>query len=100
MDAHPGPLSQQAVADRLGLTKGTVSRQIEAAVDAGLMTVTVAAHTRREHALALTRAGAAIVRKGDTLAQDSRRLLADAIEPDDVANLVRALGQLLHTLEA
>src|ERR1700733_344400 len=49
VDAHPGPLSQQAVADRLGLTKGTVSRQIDAAVDAGLMTVSVAAHTRREH---------------------------------------------------
>ena len=41
VDAHPGPLNQQAVADRLGLTKGTVSRQIDAAVAAGLMTVEV-----------------------------------------------------------
>ncbi len=39
VDAHPGPLSQQAVADRVGLTKGSVSRQIDQAVAAGLMTV-------------------------------------------------------------
>lgn len=38
VDAHPGHLSQQAIADRLGLTKGTVSRQVDAAATAGLMT--------------------------------------------------------------
>src|SRR5579862_2732596 len=37
VDAHPGPLSQQAIADRVGLTKGSVSRQIDQAVAAGLM---------------------------------------------------------------
>ena len=35
VDAHPGPLSQQAIADRVGLTKGTVRRQIDHAVAAG-----------------------------------------------------------------
>src|SRR5262245_18048548 len=49
VDAHPGQINQQAVAERLGLTKGTVSRQIDIAVTAGLMTVATAAHSRREN---------------------------------------------------
>ena len=57
VDAHPGRLNQQAVADRLGLTKGTVSRQIDAAVAAGLMTVEVSPESRREHLVALPRRG-------------------------------------------
>ena len=67
VDAYPGHLSQQAIADRLGLTKGTVSRQIDTAVEAGLMTVQVASHTRRENAVALTKAGTALVHEGDEL---------------------------------
>jgi len=99
VDAHPGPLSQQAVADRLGLTKGTVSRQIDAAVDAGLMTVSVAAHTRREHALALTKTGTNLVRTGDTLVAQSRAALVEAIEPDDLNGALRALADLLQALD-
>jgi DNA-binding MarR family transcriptional regulator len=100
VEAHPGPLSQQAVADRLGLTKGTVSRQIDAAVHAGLMTVTVAAHTRREHALTLTGAGLALVRKGDTLTERSRAVLLDAIDPDELNVALRVLNGVLDTLGA
>jgi len=99
VDAHPGPLSQQAVADHVGLTKGTVSRQIDTAVAAGLMTVRVAAHTRREHAVALTEAGRALVRRGDALAQASRAAMLDAIDPGEVTAAVRVLGGLLSALE-
>jgi DNA-binding MarR family transcriptional regulator len=60
VDAYPGHLSQQAIADRLGLTKGTVSRQIDNAVAAGLMTVQVAPHTRRENAVAPTQLHAVV----------------------------------------
>ena len=67
VDAHPGRLNQQAVADRLGLTKGTVSRQIDAAVAAGLMTVEVSPESRREHLVALTPQGTRLVRRGDKL---------------------------------
>jgi DNA-binding MarR family transcriptional regulator len=98
VDAHPGPLSQQAVADRVGLTKGTVSRQIDHAAAAGLMTVRVAAHTRREHAVALTKAGTALVRRGDTLTQTSRATMLDAIDPKDLTAAVHALGALLRAL--
>ncbi len=98
VDAHPGPLSQQAVADRVGLTKGTVSRQIDQAVAAGLMTVRVASHTRRENAVALTEAGTALVRRGDALAQRSQAAMLDAVDPADLAAAVRVLGGLLQAL--
>jgi len=100
VDAYPGQLSQQAVADRLGLTKGTVSRQIEAAVAAGLMTVETAPHTRRENAVALTRAGTALVRRGDRLARDSRSALLGSVSPSDLATAVRVLATIGQSLEA
>ncbi len=99
VDAHPGPLSQQAVADRLGLTKGTVSRQIDSAVAAGLMTARVASHTRREHAVALTEAGTALVRRGDALTQTSRAAMWDAIDPRELTAAVNVLRGLLRALD-
>jgi DNA-binding MarR family transcriptional regulator len=99
VDAYPGHLSQQAVADRLGLTKGTVSRQIDAAVAAGLMTVQVASHTRRENAVALTGAGTALVREGDALMHDSREAMLGAFTPAELHAVVGALRALLQTLE-
>jgi DNA-binding MarR family transcriptional regulator len=99
VDAHPGPLSQQAIADRVGLTKGSVSRQIDHAVAVGLMTVRVASHTRRENAVTLTEAGTALVRQGDALTQTSRAALQDAAAPEDLAAAVRVLRGLLKVLE-
>jgi DNA-binding MarR family transcriptional regulator len=98
VDAHPGPLSQQAIADRVGLTKGSVSRQIDHAVAAGLMTVRVAPHTRRENAVTLTEAGTALVRRGDALTETSRAALRDAADPADLAAAIRALRGLLQVL--
>jgi DNA-binding MarR family transcriptional regulator len=97
VDAYPGPLSQQAIADRLGLTKGTVSRQIDAAVAAGLMTVRVASHTRRENVVALTKTGTALVRKGDALMQDSRAVVSQALTPTQLHAMVSSLRALLRT---
>src|SRR5580704_10076183 len=88
VDAFPGPLSQQAVADRLGLTKGTVSRQIEHAVAAGLMTVS----------LAPTEAGAALVRRGDALMETSRAAMLGAIDPRDLPAALRLLGRVVESL--
>jgi DNA-binding MarR family transcriptional regulator len=100
VDAHPGPLSQQAVADRVGLTKGTVSRQIDGAVAAGLITVRVASHTRRENAVTLTEAGTTLVRRGDALTQSSRAAVLDAIDPEDLTATIRVLDRLLTALES
>lgn len=99
VDAYPGPLSQQAIAGRVGLTKGSVSRQIDHAVAAGLMTVQVASHTRRENAVTLTEAGTALVRRGDALTHASRAALHDAADPGDLTAAIRVLRSLLKVLE-
>jgi DNA-binding MarR family transcriptional regulator len=99
VDAHPGPLSQQAIAERVGLPKGSVSRQIDHAVAAGLMTVRVAPHTRRENAVSLTEAGTALVRRGDELTEASRVAMRDAADPADLVAAIRALRGLLTVLE-
>jgi DNA-binding MarR family transcriptional regulator len=100
VDAHPGPLSQQAIADRVGLTKGSVSRQIDHAVAAGLINVRVAPHTRRENAVTLTAAGTALVRRGDALTLAPRAALQDAADPGDLTAAIRVLRSLLKALEA
>ena len=99
VDAHPGPLSQQAIADRVGLTKGSVSRQIDHAVAAGLMTVRVATHTRRENAVTLTSAGTALVRQGDALTHAARAAISAAADPADHTAAIRLLRSLLPVLE-
>ena len=49
-----------------------MSKQIENAIRAGLMTAQPAAHSRRENAIALTAAGTALVRRGDALFENAR----------------------------
>ncbi|GAA1963207.1 MarR family winged helix-turn-helix transcriptional regulator [Agromyces allii] len=98
VDAHPGPLNQQAIADRLGLTKGTVSRQIEQAVAAGLMTAETSAHNRREKALGLTAAGTDLVRRGDALYAEARTTTLPTGDADDVHAALRVLEQMNRAL--
>lgn len=94
VDAYPGTLNQQSIAQRLGLTKGTVSRQIELAVEAGRMTVQTSPHSRRENVVRLTTEGTALVRKGDAILDDSLdRDMAD-VDPADLAATIRTLSAL------
>jgi DNA-binding MarR family transcriptional regulator len=99
VDAHPGPLNQQAIAERVGLTKGTVSRQIEQATSAGLMQVEVAAHSRRENSVSLTPAGTDLVRRGDELFQKRRLAALPALDADDLAGAIRTLAALKHAFD-
>lgn len=99
VDAHPGPLNQQAIADRLGLTKGTVSRQIDNAVSAGLMSVEPSPHTRRENTIRLTKAGTDLVRRGDTLFEQARNDILPTIPTRDMATAVRVLDSMNTALE-
>ncbi len=99
VDAHPGQLNQQAVADRLGLTKGTISRQIENAVTAGLMTVAVSAHSRRENTVALTQEGTEMVRRGDQIFQAYRDELATDVSERDLKAIIRTLTTMVEKLD-
>lgn len=56
LDAHHCDLNQQEAADLLGLTKGSVSRQVEAALSAGLLETTPGP-SRREKVQQLTPKG-------------------------------------------
>lgn len=98
VDAHPGPLNQQAIADRLGLTKGTVSRQVELAVNEGRMRVETSPRSRRENLVSLTPSGTALVRAGDGIL--ARSLVADlpALDPSDLGSTIRTLAEVNSAL--
>lgn len=91
VDAHPGPLNQQRVADRLGLTKGTVSRQIDHAVAGGLMRVEPSPQNRRENLVTLTLAGTDLVRHGDAVFEPGRMAVLESLDPKDVRAALRVL---------
>ena len=99
VDAHPGPLNQQAIADRLGLTKGTVSRQLDSAVNAGFISVQPAPHTRRENTVKLTKAGTDLVRRGDAIFQQARDTVLPHVPARDMTTVVRVLGSMNAALE-
>jgi DNA-binding MarR family transcriptional regulator len=99
VDAHPGDLSQQLIADRLGLTKGTVSRQIDNAVAAGLMTVEVSRRTRRENQVALTPAGEDLVRHGDAILREAQQTALPVVDDNDMAAALRVLSSLNASLD-
>lgn len=98
VDAFPGPINQQAVAERLGLTKGTVSRQIEAAVQNGHMLVEPAPHSRRENLVRLTPQGETIVRKGDVLLTAALERVVPDLDATELAATIRALTALNDAL--
>lgn len=59
-----GRFSQQNVADHLGVTKGSVSRQIAAAEEAKLLVTTVSRASRRENVVTLTARALSLVDEG------------------------------------
>lgn len=99
VDARPGPMNQQQVADRLGLTKGTVSRQIDNAVSAGLMNVQPSPHSRRENTVTLTPAGTDLVRRGDTAFQHTRAAILPPADPHDMHAAIRVLSAMNDALD-
>lgn len=99
VDAHPGPLNQQAIADRLGLTKGTVSRQIDSAVAAGLMTVRTSPHSRRENVITLTPKGTGLVRRGDAAFEREKVQALPKVEAEDMRAAIRVLGAMSAALD-
>ena len=98
IDARPGAFNQQTVADYLGLTKGTVSRQIENAESAGLLTTSVSPISRRERVAELTPEGNEIVRRGDELLARSQFAAFAALDADDLRATIRTLSRFAEGL--
>lgn len=99
VDAHPGPLNQQTIADRLSLTKGTVSRQIDSAVAAGLMTVQTSPRSRRENIITLTPKGTDLVRRGDAAFEREKADALPEVGAEDMQAAIRVLAAMNVALD-
>jgi DNA-binding MarR family transcriptional regulator len=94
VDAHPGSLNQQAIADRLGLTKGTVSKQLEIATRDGLVDIAPSPHSRREKSVKLTARGATLVKQGDQAFEKARDASTEGISRSEIAAALALLTKL------
>jgi DNA-binding MarR family transcriptional regulator len=94
-----GAQSQQEIAERLSLTKGTVSRHVANAMLRGWLTVEPSALSRREHAVVLTPAGRALLDQGLALQAEREGLANLALDPDDVTATIRVLTAMCQLLE-
>lgn len=83
-------LSQQAVADGLGLDKSSVSRRIKEAAALGLVSVEPSSSSRRENAVSITAAGIAAIDRGDLLLAE----LARGVNAAEARELAAALHRL------
>lgn len=90
LDAHDCDLNQQEAADLLGLTKGSVSRQVESAVAAGLLETAPRGSSRREKVQQLTPAGRGVLRKAYGI--------LGAIAPETAAARAAAMVALTEVL--
>ena len=97
VDAHPGPLNQTAIADHLGLTKGTVSRLIEAGAKAGWIVVAPDPASRRSRLISLSPSGEQLVRQGDALLEQSFLMQSATM---DEAGVRAATGTLQDVIDA
>lgn len=91
LDAHDCDLNQQEAADLLGLTKGSVSRQVETAVTAGLLEPGTGG-SRREKVQQLTRRGRSVLREAYGI--------LGSIAPESAAARAAATLALTEVLEA
>jgi MarR family transcriptional regulator, organic hydroperoxide resistance regulator len=94
-----GAQSQQALAERLSLTKGTVSRHVASAMLRGWLTIEPSPVSRREHAVVLTPAGRELLDRGLALQSEREDLVSLALDPGDVAATIRVLTAMCQLLE-
>jgi MarR family transcriptional regulator, organic hydroperoxide resistance regulator len=94
-----GARSQQEIAERLSLTKGTVSRHVASAMVRGWLTVEPSSVSRREHAVVLTPAGRELLDRGLALQAERESIANLALESDDVAATIRVLSAMCQLLE-
>lgn len=93
-----GPLSVVALADRSGQLKGTVSKQVQRLVDAGLVLRSPVPGNRKELSLSLTEDGSVVVDVHRELHREMDRGRAEFLkryDADELALLVRVLSDLL-----
>lgn len=92
--------SQQLLADRLGIAKSAVSRQIDIARRNGWISVTVSPQSRRQNTLTLTAAGRNLLSRAKVLVEESEITGFGDLPEADVEATIRTLktlhGKLVH----
>jgi DNA-binding MarR family transcriptional regulator len=93
-DLGPEVPSQQLIADRLGIAKSAVSRQIDIARGNGWIDVTVSAHSRRQHTLTLTPVGRHLLARAKALIENSELTGFGDLPDADIEATLRTLKAL------
>lgn len=101
IDETPGGVvSQQSLADQLGLTKGAVSRHVATAQQEGWLKTTDSPISRRENALVLTPEGKKLLKRARTVQADYERLTSERLNEADIEGAVKTLAVICELLEA
>jgi DNA-binding MarR family transcriptional regulator len=94
-----GAVSQQSLADRLGLTKGAVSRHVATAQQEGWLITADSPISRRENALVVTPEGKELLKRGRAVQIEYERLTSERLSEADIKSTVTTLAVLCDLLE-
>jgi DNA-binding MarR family transcriptional regulator len=98
-DADSAALSQQAIAQHLGLTKAAVSRHVLAAHQQGWLVAERSSASRRENIVTLTAAGRKLVERGRRQRAEAGRQAAAVLGVREMGRAARTLDRLCTLLE-
>lgn len=98
-DAEGAPVSQRAIADRLGLTKAAVSRHITVGREQGWLRAESSAVSRRENSVVLTAAGRRLVQRGRRDRNRAEDRAAERLGARELQRTARSLERLCEFLE-
>ncbi len=98
-DAAAEGISQQAIADHLGLTKAAVSRHVLAAQAEGWLVATRSTASLRENTVTLTAAGQKLVKRGRRHRANAEREAAATLGRREMETTTRTLERLCALLE-
>jgi DNA-binding MarR family transcriptional regulator len=94
LGSHDSPITIDALASQLGLTKSSVSRQVDAAISEGLVSVAPQAGSRREKPVEATDTGRALVARGDDMLDTLATALLTSVPRGEFDATLRTLGAL------
>jgi DNA-binding MarR family transcriptional regulator len=94
-----GRVAPSALAERMGMTRGAISKLADRLADKGLLGKSAGGVDRRYQALALTRAGRALVPKLAALADRNDDEFFGHLAPTERARIARAMREIVRRHE-
>ena len=95
LGSQPEHITQQSIADLLGLTKSSISRHMDAATAAGYIAPAAQPASRRDRSVELTPLGLEALARADEIVE---AMMPGAATDPDVAAAIRALTAVSATL--